>query len=152
MLNRIRINDLGPSGVTYLATATRSMLAVLTAAHSRYAPREAGLKSTFVTLKKVLLEGLSKVASTRPYKRLGCLETILVRTALGAALKAAESHQESNAILGLQRLKRVIPAARIALNQREQAARFLIRLFVTSKGFLTTLVRAEVHGTDVEAA
>ena len=152
MLNGIRIDRLGHSGRGYLATSTRAMLAILEHAHQTCSSPETGEQSVFATLKKVLLAGLSKVAGARPYSRLSYLETLLLRTVLAAALSAAVSHQESNAILDLQRLKRAIPAGRTTLCQREQTARVLIRLLVTSDDTLTTLVRAEAPGAATEAA
>lgn len=152
MLNHVRIDHLGHSGRCYLASSTRWLLAKLDQAHESFAPPKGGKKSLFVTLNHVLLESLTKVASARPYSSLTYLESLLLKTALGAALKAAQSHQESNAILGLQRLLRAIPAMRATLCRREQAARLFIKVLVTSNGLLTLIVKAETFGVNAEAA
>jgi hypothetical protein len=137
---------------SYLATSTRCLLALLEQAQRTYAPRQTGLNSSFGTLKNGLLGGLSKVASPRRYFHLGYLETLLVRTVLAPALKAAKSDQESNAVLDLQRLKRAIPDVRTRVAPREDTALFILRLFVTSDDLLTQLVLGDAPGQGRKAA
>ena len=146
------LKNLGHSARTYLALSTRAMLAILEATHRTYAPPGVGAKSVFKTLKNALLSGWVKLAS-KSRSRLSYRETLLVRTALGVAVRAAESHHEDNAVLELRRLKHRLPGLpRAERNQREQQAHVLLRLFVTAGGHLTSVVRELAPGDALEAA